>query len=1386
LFAQVLVVKTMNRTLGIGALLLGLLAAGRAADHVTLLPVGAAGKFHVPTSGALGTSWTAPGFTDAGWSNVITPVGFDMPKAPIGASGVIADSVAEFSGAQGSNNWYYGYWDRGADQDGTFQNWEFIPFPREAGNNTLGANNYWNGSFWDWFNGNPPWTELTASGGRPSHSNGGPGAHHYVVRRWISEINGPLHLVGTISEGGECGDGVDLRVYVDGNEVATYVNVFGMTVPFAVNVEAQIGSTIDFAVGPNATSDSCDGFGFSVKVMQNTLADSVEDFSGVQGARGWSYGYYDKSVDGNATYDANTEFNTTNPNWIFTSGAWSLGPGDPPLTSIGQTDVHPNSGPEHWAIRRWTSTYAGRVRIAGTVVNADCGGDVNARIFINGAQVFSRVVANSGYGFSLLANVTVGSRIDFAVDPNGADGCDATRLTATIQPVSAGAMVVADSAAEFSSAQGQDNWYYGFYNKSADGNAIYDPAIDFNTTDPNWAFSGSWLLGAGDPPWTALGAIDIHPNGVNNGDEHWVVRRWVSKVTGAISIDWHFGKSNPNGSGSSLLVFQNGVLRDSASISGDNRAGVQRVLNLSVQAGDRIDFAQTPIGPGGETDDGADDSVFNATIYKHAYSPVADCTPVADSQLDWSMDGQQGFRGWHYGYYNKSLDATPGYQAADFTEFASQYPRPIANWSPTDNWTGADWLLSFPPPPWTFIGKTIVQPNGTSSGDEHWVIRRWISTVSGTVRVDWFARKQTPFGGAVVARVMHNGMERDSAVIQASDQVGANRALTITGVSAGDSIDLLLAPQGAGVPADSAANGMTVYSCVSVADGVSSDIVSQMKNTNSTGYLRLPFYGADPACIDQLRLRIRYDDGFVAYLNGVEVARRNAPILQSPGHFADSVADWSFGGIQGANNWFYGFYNQTADSDGIYDPTTDFNISDPNWAWTGSAWELGPNSPPWDTIGQYDWHPNGINNGQNHWMVRRWVSEFNGAATVSLRFAKGNTSCGNGVTGRLHRNGTLIYSNTIAFGDNIGVNIQLPVSIAVGDKLDFSIDALGTDGGTDDSCDGTSAYMHVRRDPVPALTWDSRATAERTATQALTTEVIDISAFKSALVPGVNVLAIHGLNRCLDDADFLLGPEITATVLPPSILVQPASRTNILNDTAAFTVSELTCLPASYQWRSNGVPIPGGTAGTLLVPALLANQLGYDVIVANVAGSVTSAVATLTVNRRPIAGDNGASTAMNTPVTISLIKLLNNDSDPDGDPISIAAFASPTVNGGSVIQNGNSVTYTPPAGFTGTDTFVYTLRDNRGGSNTAAVVVFIYAGTLPPQNSGLMMPVPGGLRIRFAGIPGNTYRIQRATTLGPLADWMTLQTLVAPVHGIMEFVDTDNLSNAFYRTLSAP
>ncbi|MBN1852797.1 MAG: lamin tail domain-containing protein [Pirellulales bacterium] len=57
------------------------------------------------------------------------------------------------------------------------------------------------------------------------------------------------------------------------------------------------------------------------------------------------------------------------------------------------------------------------------------------------------------------------------------------------------------------------------------------------------------------------------------------------------------------------------------------------------------------------------------------------------------------------------------------------------------------------------------------------------------------------------------------------------------------------------------------------------DLLDDLFGQNGSVYLRAPFSMAtDPASFDQLLLRMQYDDGFIAYLNGTKIAERNAPV----------------------------------------------------------------------------------------------------------------------------------------------------------------------------------------------------------------------------------------------------------------------------------------------------------------------------------------------------------------------------------------------------------------------------------------------------------------------------------------------------------------------------
>ncbi len=119
-------------------------------------------------------------------------------------------------------------------------------------------------------------------------------------------------------------------------------------------------------------------------------------------------------------------------------------------------------------------------------------------------------------------------------------------------------------------------------------------------------------------------------------------------------------------------------------------------------------------------------------------------------------------------------------------------------------------------------------------------------------------------------------------------------------------------------------------------------------------------------------------------------------------------------------------------------------------------------------------------------------------------------------------------------------------------------------------------------------------------------------------------------------------------------------------------------------------------------------------------------------NEAPQAVDDNAATDVDTAVTIT--DVLANDSDADGDPLSIIAVDSESAQGGSVVDNGDgSFTYTPPTGYSGADTFTYTISDGNGGEATGTVTISVgdgdgvWQGALDPWML-LLLLLPLGYR----------------------------------------------------------
>ena len=91
-------------------------------------------------------------------------------------------------------------------------------------------------------------------------------------------------------------------------------------------------------------------------------------------------------------------------------------------------------------------------------------------------------------------------------------------------------------------------------------------------------------------------------------------------------------------------------------------------------------------------------------------------------------------------------------------------------------------------------------------------------------------------------------------------------------------------------------------------------------------------------------------------------------------------------------------------------------------------------------------------------------------------------------------------------------------------------------------------------------------------------------------------------------------------------------------------------------------------------------------------------------NRDPIAVDDELSLAADAAGSVDV---LANDSDPDGDALSVTTSSPEAEHGEVSCTEAGVCAYTPDAGFSGDDSFDYSISDGNGGAASATVVVSV-------------------------------------------------------------------------------
>lgn len=168
-------------------------------------------------------------------------------------------------------------------------------------------------------------------------------------------------------------------------------------------------------------------------------------------------------------------------------------------------------------------------------------------------------------------------------------------------------------------------------------------------------------------------------------------------------------------------------------------------------------------------------------------------------------------------------------------------------------------------------------------------------------------------------------------------------------------------------------------------------------------------------------------------------------------------------------------------------------------------------------------------------------------------------------------------------------------------------------------------------------------------------------------------------NPSLNDSD----PDDTTLIV--TSLTQPANATATLNADSTITF----------------VPDANFSGDTSFSYTLSDNRGGTDTATINVTVNAQMQPS----NNPPVATNDAITTNFDQPVTFDPRE---NDNDPDGDDLTIVFVTQPS-NGTVAINNGQSITFTPEAGFSGQANFTYTIRDAANATNTASVTVTVAA-----------------------------------------------------------------------------
>ena len=146
-------------------------------------------------------------------------------------------------------------------------------------------------------------------------------------------------------------------------------------------------------------------------------------------------------------------------------------------------------------------------------------------------------------------------------------------------------------------------------------------------------------------------------------------------------------------------------------------------------------------------------------------------------------------------------------------------------------------------------------------------------------------------------------------------------------------------------------------------------------------------------------------------------------------------------------------------------------------------------------------------------------------------------------------------------------------------------------------------------------------------------------------------------------------------------------------------------------------------------------------------------------NNPPVAATDSYSTPEETPLIITAVQLLANDTDPDNNTLSVSGLPSRSSNGGSIeLLDSGDWRYTPASGFNGSDSISYAISDGAGGSAIGQITIDVLVVPKSTHLTESVTVLTGALNFGQVSFltsdDADTYDIDSAATAaGNVVDW---------------------------------